>query len=343
MRYFRGSILFAVAAMGLATWVAYLSGGVEGALRALFIVSVLGVLEVSLSFENAVVDATVLRGMDAVWRRRFLTWGMLIGVFGMRVIFPLLIVAVLAQISPVAALSLAISEPNEYARVLQDAHISLSAFGGAFLAMVGLKHFVDAEKDVFWLSWLERPLSKMGRVPSVELGVVMVVLYGFSRQLSQADQLDFLVAGIAGLVTYIAVDGVGALLGDGGHGAGTAVRTGLAGFLYLETLDASFSFDGVIGALALTTNLLLIALGLGIGAMFMRSMCIFLVDKGTLTQYRYLESGAFWAILALSSVMFMQALVHVPEVLTGLIGAGFIGVALASSMRYNRRNPEAPS
>ena len=36
----------------------------------------------------------------------------------------------------------------------------------------------------------------------------------------------------------------------------------MAGFLYLELIDASFSFDGVIGAFAMTNNLFIIALGL---------------------------------------------------------------------------------
>jgi hypothetical protein len=343
MRYFRGSLVFTVLALGVATWLGSANGGGSGALRALFIVGVLGVLEVSLSFENAVVDATVLRGMSLVWRRRFLTWGMLIGVAGMRVVFPLVIVAVLARISPLAALSMAIGQPEEYARVLGDAHVSLSAFGGAFLAMVGLKHFVDAEKEVFWLRPVEEPMSKLGRMPSIELAVVLLLVYAISGALPETERLAFVTSGMMGLVVYIGVDGVGALLGDAGDATAGRVRTGLAAFLYLETLDASFSFDGVIGALALTTNLAFIALGLGIGAMFVRSLCIFLVEKGTLTEYRYLEAGAFWAILALAGVMFTQAVVHVPEVVTGLVGASFILVAFASSVRYKRKIREVPS
>ena len=85
-------------------------------------------------------------------------------------------------------------------------------------------------------------------------------------------------------------------------------RGGLGAFLYLEVLDASFSFDGVIGAFALTNNILLIAIGLGVGAMYVRSMTIMLVERGTLAQFRYLEHGAFYSIFALSIVMFLQSL-----------------------------------
>src|SRR3546814_2035768 len=62
---------------------------------------------------------------------------------------------------------------------------------------------------------------------------------------------------------------------------GQVAKAGFGAFLYLEVLDASFSFDGVIGAFALSNNLFIIAIGLGIGAMFVRSMTIFLVKQGT--------------------------------------------------------------
>src|SRR5690606_28965997 len=108
---------------------------------------------------------------------------------------------------------------------------------------------------------------------------------------------------------------------------------------YLEVLDASFSFDGVIGAFALTSNLFVIAIGLGVGAMYVRSMTIMLVEKGTLAQYRFLEHGAFYAILILSVIMYVQTIYHIPEVITGLGGAALIGVALWSSIRWRRKHP----
>ncbi|MSQ01305.1 MAG: DUF475 domain-containing protein [Myxococcales bacterium] len=340
-KYFSGSIAFTVLALAIAAWVGWESGGTGGAvLHTLFIVVVLGVLEVSLSFDNAVVNATVLRDMDAVWRRRFLTWGIAIAVFGMRVVFPLVIVAVIAQISPWAAVLMAATDPAQYARVLTSAHLTVSAFGGAFLAMVGLKHFVSHTRNEFWLSTIERPLNRLGKIEAVELALVMLVLLGVSRWLPSAGQLEFIVAGMFGLLCHIAVDGISALLEHSGdRTSGVVVRSGLGSFLYLEVLDASFSFDGVIGAFALSTNLIVIALGLGIGAMFVRSLTIWLVDEGTLTAYRYLEAGAFWAILALAVIMFLQPVVHIPEVVTGLIGAGFIGLAFANSVQYNRRPP----
>jgi hypothetical protein len=109
-------------------------------------------------------------------------------------------------------------------------------------------------------------------------------------------------------------------------------------FLYLEVLDASFSFDGVVGAFAITNNLFIIMIGLGIGAMFVRSLTIMLVEKGTLSEFRYLEHGAFYAIGILAIIMFANTIFHIPEVITGLIGAAFIGLSLWSSIRYNQKH-----
>jgi hypothetical protein len=341
LRYFTGS--FVVTALGLALAAALGwrdHGTIAAAGEALFICAVLGVLEVSLSFDNAVVNAKVLGDMDEVWRRRFITWGIAIAVFGMRLVFPLVIVAVVAGLGPIEAVTLAGTRPDEYARILTSAHVLVSAFGGAFLAMVGLKHFFDAEKEVHWLGLIERPLSRLGRLDMMEIGAVLGLMAAMSPFIVEHERVGFLVAGIGGLVTYILVDAVGAMLGgdedEEGEGAKAVVRTGAAAFLYLEVLDASFSFDGVIGAFALTTNLFLIAIGLGIGAMFVRSLTILLVDRGTLTEYRYLEHGAFYAITALAVIMFVKTIVEVPEAITGLIGAAFIAAAFWSSVRYNR-------
>ena len=123
--------------------------------------------------------------------------------------------------------------------------------------------------------------------------------------------------------------------------AGIAVRSGLGGFLYLNVLDASFSFDGVIGAFALSNNMVVIALGLSIGAFFVRSMTIMLVKKGTLAEYAYLEHGAFWAIIVLGGIMLASAKFHIPEAFTGLIGAILIALSLWWSVRRNRSLAEA--
>lgn len=338
--YFTGSfflsLIGAAAALGVGH---FYSGTWEGAFKALFLAFVLSVLEISLSFDNAVVNAIVLKKMTPLWQHRFLTWGIFIAVFVMRLVFPLLLVGVMGGIGPVEALVMAATRPDEYAAIMLSAHVSIAAYGGAFLFMVALKFFFDEEKEVHWIEWLEGPLSKLGKIDALEIGIVMVFLVLFSKFQVSEHQMEFLVSGVWGLVTYIIVDGIGAFLNlpsEEGGGQTDLHKASLGMFLYLEVLDASFSFDGVVGAFAITNNLFIIMIGLGIGAMFVRSLTIMLVDKGTLAEYRYLEHGAFYAIGALAIIMFAGTVQHIPEVFTGLLGAAMIGIALYFSMQHNR-------
>ncbi len=345
LQFYKFSLAFTALCLGIAVWYGWQStGSATATLGILWIVVVLSILEISLSFDNAVVNATVLRDMDPVWQQRFLTIGILIAVFGMRIVFPIAIVSIAAGIGPLAAVELSLGDPEEYERIVSSAHIGIAGFGGAFLAMVGLSFFFDHEKDVHWIGVIERSINRFSTVPAVEIGLVLGLVYGVSTLLSDAEALTFLTAGVLGLVTFIAVHALGAIIEQREtrkKAAGEIVRSGLGGFLYLEVLDASFSFDGVIGAFALSNNMIIIALGLSIGAMFVRSMTIHLVRTGTLAQYRYLEHGAFWAIIVLGVIMLLSARWHIPETITGLIGAVLIGLSLWWSVRFNRRQPDA--
>jgi len=345
LSYFKGSFLFTLACLLLAVAYGWMRlGTVAGTAEVVWIVLVLSVLEVSLSFDNAVVNAAVLKDMDPVWQKRFLTWGMLIAVFGMRIAFPLIIVAIAAGLGPVEALQLSLNEPARYEAVVSSAHVGIAGFGGAFLAMVGMRFFFDEEKDIHWIRWIEQRLSAVSTIRAVEIAVLVLALYGISLLLVEHEALVFVTAGMLGLVTFIAVEAVGTLLelSDSARAAGGAVvRSGLGGFIYLNVLDASFSFDGVIGAFALSNNMIIIALGLSIGAMFVRSMTIMLVQRGTLDEYRFLEHGAFWAIVALAAIMLLSVRFVISETVTGLIGAVLIVASLWWSVRYQRRHGAA--
>lgn len=329
--------------------------------------AILGVLEISLSFDNAVINASILQRMSLFWQRMFLTVGVLIAVFGMRLVFPLGIVWVTAGLDPVEALRLAMNPPANgaayfpdhspsYETLLNEAHPQIASFGGMFLLLLFL-NFMLSRHDVTWLSWIERPLARLGRLDQLSVVVAAGVLVLISEYLVDDDtRATILIAGLLGMITYIVVDGLGALFmqdqtdesgtPDGVHpevGPNPAtVAVGKAGFflfLYLEVLDASFSFDGVIGAFAITPDPILIALGLGlIGAMFVRSITIYLVRQGTLGQYRYLEHGAHWAIGALAVILLLSVRIHFNEVVTGLVGIAFISAALASSVWANHRD-----
>jgi hypothetical protein len=340
-KHFGGSLLFTLVGLILGGWYGWtLTGTIEGVLAMVWICAVLAVLEVSLSFDNAAVNASVLKDMDPVWQQRFLTWGIAIAVFGMRIVFPLVIVMIAAKLGPVEAMGLALNEPANYQRIVEGAHIGLMGFGGSFLGMVGLKYFFDSDKEVNWIEAIERPLAKVAEIEAIAIGLVLAATWATSTALAPADALTFIIAAIAGLLTYLAVEIINHVLEPPAPSTGDVAKAGFGAFLYLEVLDASFSFDGVIGAFALTNNLIIIAIGLGIGAMFVRSMTIFLVRKGTMSEYRYLEHGAFYAILALAVIMYLNTFAHIPEVVTGLIGAVLIGLAFWSSVRWNRANPD---
>ncbi|MCD9872649.1 DUF475 domain-containing protein [Streptomyces guryensis] len=351
---------FAITAVGLA--VAVLYGGWE----ALGIVAILSILEISLSFDNAVVNAGILKKMNAFWQKIFLTVGVLIAVFGMRLVFPVVIVAISAKMGPIQAVDLALNNKDRYQQLVTDAHPSIAAFGGMFLLMIFLD-FIFEDRDIQWLRWIERPLAKLGKVDMLSVCIALVVLlitsFTFATHAHQhggahVDKAQtVLISGIAGLITYMVVGGLSGYFEDKleeeeereHEEEEEAARTGkkrspvvLAGqaaffmFLYLEVLDASFSFDGVIGAFAITNDIVLMALGLGIGAMYVRSLTVYLVRQGTLDDYVYLEHGAHYAIGALAVILMVTIQYQINEVITGLVGVVLIAWSFWSSVRRNK-------
>jgi uncharacterized protein len=351
-RIFGFSLLLTVAALAL--------GYAHGGLNALFLLVVLAVLEVSLSFDNAIINAAVLTRMSPFWRQMFLTVGILIAVFGVRLVFPLLIVWATAGIHPVRAMELALDPPPHgalefpdgspsYEKLIISAHPQIAAFGGTFLLMLFLD-FVFHDRDIKWLKWIEVPFARIGRLGQVSVVVtgIALVLVGALLTHSSEERATVLTAGLLGLVTYLIVNGLSRAFRPSSIEAGTtdanpAVATGKAGlmlFLYLEVLDAAFSFDGVTGAFAITSDPIVIALGLGlVGSMFVRSITIYLVHQEALDRYVYLEHGAHWAIGVLAVIMLLSIdeRFQIPGVVTGSVGVVVIGAALSWSMLRNRR------
>ena len=337
MKYFTGSLVFTVVALALSAVVGHFYGG--GAMIVSYLISatLLAVLEVAVSLDNAVVNAGVLKDMDEVWRKRFLTWGMAIAVFGMRLVFPIAIVSVAGGIGPIQAIDLGLFKPTEYQALLKSVNTEVMAFGGTFLMMVFASHFINHEKEVHWIPALGPLLSKIGKHSTAKVFIPLVVIAIFASFLHGAEQTKFIMSAVWGAVTYLMVDGLSDLF-DVEDGAAAVGRTGLAGFMYLEVVDASFSFDGVIAAFAITDNFLIIMLGLSVGAMFVRSLTIMLVEKGTLSEFRYLEDGAFWGIGWLVFAMFAHV-VHIELGEATVAGGAAVAIALSvwHSVRANKR------
>ncbi|PZT74915.1 MULTISPECIES: DUF475 domain-containing protein [unclassified Streptomyces] len=351
---------FAITVAGLVA--AFFYGGWE----AFGVVAILSVLEISLSFDNAVVNAGILKKMSAFWQKIFLTIGVLIAVFGMRLVFPVVIVAVTASLNPIDAIDLSFNDPDQYKQLVTDAHPAIAAFGGMFLLMIFLD-FIFEERDIQWLRWIERPLAKLGKVDMLSVCVALIVLLIASLTVAtQAHQhggghadkaATVLLSGVAGLITYLIVGGLSGYFEDkleeeeereheaeeeakrSGKKVSAIALTGKAAFfmfLYLEVLDASFSFDGVIGAFAITNEIVLMALGLGVGAMYVRSLTVYLVRQGTLDDYVYLEHGAHYAIGALAVLLLVTIQYEINEIITGLIGVVLIAWSFWSSVRRNK-------
>ena len=355
MKHFGFSIFFTIVCLAISAYWGYTHGpeaGLKTMFTALSITAILAVMEVSLSFDNAVVNASVLRGWDHFWKMIFLTVGIIVAVFGMRLVFPIVIVAVTADMGMLEVVKMALNDPINYSEKLMAHHAEIAAFGGSFLLLVFLNFFLDEEKDTHWFRWLERRLANLANVPAMSVFLALIVLLIMAANVTEASRLVVTMAGIWGIVVYIGVQVLSHLLGgepevdehgnavmQDAHGATTGVvKAGLGGFIYLEVLDASFSFDGVIGAFAITSDVVIIMLGLAIGAMFVRSMTIYLVEKGTLDAYVFLEHGAHYAIGALAFIMIASGTgLHIPEVVTGLIGVAFIVWAVIASIQYSKR------
>ncbi|MFJ6750547.1 MULTISPECIES: DUF475 domain-containing protein [unclassified Streptomyces] len=353
---------FAITVLGLAL------AGVLWGWQGLAIVGILSILEISLSFDNAVINAGILRKMNAFWQKIFLTIGILIAVFGMRLVFPVVIVAITAKLGPIEAVDLAINDKAHYEELVTSAHPAIAAFGGMFLLLIFLD-FIFEERDYKWLAWIEKPLGKLGKLDTLSVIIALLVLLVSAMTVATDvahgggdKSATVLLSGVAGIITYLIVGGISGYfedkledeedaLDDATEGAaapakkngGSGAVVGLAGkaaffmFLYLEVIDASFSFDGVIGAFAITNDIFEMALGLGIGAMYIRSLTVYLVRKGTLDDYVYLEHGAHYAIGALAVILLVTIKYEINEVITGLVGIVLIALSFFSSVRRNKR------
>ena len=342
IEYFLGSYIVTIAGLiGAYFWGEHVHNGTGW--TCVFIAMVLGILEVSLSFDNAVVNAMKLEKMSHKWRMRFLTWGILIAAFGMRFLFPILVVSIFAKLSMLDVANIALTNADKYAYYLHQTHAPIVTFGGMFLIMLFLNYFFNHEKEVHWIKPIEYWLAHFDHIKGIEVIISLFMLLATQNFVPMEQKLHVMIAGISGIITYLMIDGFTHYLEKHEEmrlakcPAQAVGCTGLISFIYLELIDASFSLDGVLGAFALSKDIIIISIGLAIGAMFVRSLTIMLVEKKTLKQFLYLEHGAHWAIGALACLMLISTVKEIPEVVTGGIGLGFIVLAFISSIVHNKK------
>jgi len=353
-QYYYGPTIAALAIYGLfAVWAVFTHNLAE-----LQIVAVLAVFEVVLSFDNAIVNAKVLRRLDEDWQRYFLTVGIFVAVIGMRLIVPLATVSIGGHVNPVRAAVMAVADPREYAMYVQRAHLAVIVFGGIYLLQIILSFFLnaDAEGNATWLKPLEWPLGWLGMrvnprllVPACSLATVGLLTLRWPGHLTAV-----LVSGVSSVMLHQLVSELSARFEQHAEEAETAEDTSeqqaqrtlgridwvmLSLFLYLELQDATFSFDSVFGGFAFTLVVPLIMLGSGIGALYVRAMTIHIAQRGVLDEFQYLANGAYWAIGVLPFAMWFEW----PEYVPAVTSTSLIAAALLHSLYANRRGGSAVS
>lgn len=340
MKHFRESIIVAILGFIIAYfWAGHIEAGAE--LKTLFVVFFLSVLEVTLSFDNAVVNAVILDKMTPKWQHRFLTWGILIAVFGVRFLLPVLIVSIFSKLSILKTIDMALVDVTQYTHYLTLAHAPLVAFGGSFLLMVGLSYFIGQDNEYKWIKSIENIFSKM-KLKFINPILCLICVFLLSPFLNSDNKFSVILSGVVGIIAYEIIHWVSNLMEKSqAEKLANGVKTGgLMMFIYLETIDASFSLDGVLGSFAISKDIIIITIGLAIGAMFVRSLTLLLVEKRTLTKFVYLVSGAHFAIISLAIIMFISIFHEVPEIITGMIGLLFVGSSFISSLIENKKHPE---
>ena len=315
----------------LALVATYLWGGIG----AMFTTLLLIVLEVTLSFDNAVVNAAVLRRMTPQWQERFITWGIPISVIFTRALLPVLIVAAAIGASPVFVAHLAVVDPAQYGILLAQAHTAIASFGGMFLLLVALSYFIDDKKNTHWLHSIEKFLARWGEMYALEIAIALVLLLLCAWAVAPGDRTTVLAAGVIGIAIFILVRSISSIFEVETEMSPSGVRherAALALFIYLNILDAAFSLDSVVGAFVLTAALPVIVIGLGVGAYAVRSLTLTMVHHRVLDTLAYIEHGAHWAILWLAVAMLAGLFMYVPEPVTGFVGLFFVGLAYRSSL-----------
>ena len=322
-------LLKAFLAPVIVTLLGLLLVGAWGGPRAFSIAALLIVLEVTLSFDNAVVNAKILRQQSEIWQQRFLTWGILISVVLTRAFLPIAIVALSTGTSIWLISQIAWNDPKQYAELLHGSHYIIASFGGIFLTLVGLRYFFNKEKEVHWIHSVEHRLAQWGAIESVVIGLALLTLFVIALLVPE-HRTEILFSGLAGVLIFVVLQGI-----ISAFGAETMQvhHTGFVLFAYLNILDAAFSLDSVVGAFALSTQLPVIIVGLGVGAYFVRSLTVYMVRHQVLEKLAYIEHGAHWAILGLAGAMLASMFIDLPEPITGLIGLTLVSFAYISSIR----------
>jgi uncharacterized protein len=293
------------------------------------------VFEVVNSVDNAIVNACVLKTMGVLWRKRFLLIGIFTSVFLVRFILPLIIVWVSVPNISGSELFLAFIGQSETAyNAIEMSKPIILMFGGVFLLYLYFHWlFLEQKEPLF----IERYLKQKHGVWFFAFAAIILVIIMY---LSQASPLMMLAAAI-GSATFFILYGLKQTAEESERNIvrGSSGMSDMSKFVYLEVLDMTFSFDGVIGAFAFTLNLILILIGIGVGAIVVRQLTIKGID--TIAKYRYLKNGALTSIGFLGLFMVLEAFnIELPTILPIIITFLLVGIAFYVSRRHLNKTPQ---
>lgn len=289
------------------------------------------VFEVVNSIDNAIVNAHVLRTVSARARRWFLVYGILSAVVVVRGVLPFLIVWLsVPELSFFQAIGATFGGDESVREIVESKKFIVLMGGGIFLALLYLHWLFLEKKEPFYIP--EKLIKPHYGIWFFGFTAVLLVVLLY---LSRDNPIMMLSAAIGNAVFFI-IYGFKEQAEKKEHELHGANLSDLSKLLYLEILDTTFSFDGVLGAFAFTTNVALILIGNGIGALVVRDITIRGIDH--VAKYKWLKNGAMTSIGFLGVFMMIEAFgIELPEWIPTLITLALVGIAFEASHRHIRR------
>jgi hypothetical protein len=269
-----------------------------GIAYAVLVVVGLITFETVASIDNAIINADILSAMGIWARRWFLTWGVIIAVFGIRGVLPWFIIWFsIPSLGPIGALTAIIFDDSIAVEAIETNAPFFLLAGGIFMIFLFLHWLMIEEKNCVVPG--ERTMSRLGSWFYV---IVAVILFAICYVTAQIDT-HLAAAVVGGSAIFFIVQGFRLFAGNKSVEleTGTSKKSDLGKLMLLEVIDATFSIDGVIGAFAFTVCVLLILIGNGVGAIIMRELTIRNIDN--IKKYAYLKNGAMYSICTLGLIM----------------------------------------
>ena len=301
---------------------------------AILTIAGLVLFETITSIDNAIINAEVLNTLGAKAKRWFLTWGMFISVFLIRLMLPWLIVWLAnPSLGLIGALTATFSADPAVVQEIEESTKILLIGGGTFLVLL-------------FFSWLFLDTKYYGL--SVEkyiaskavwfYAVVSILLVGIVWFALGVDPMMTLAACIGSMAFFI-VHGFRQNAEEQERRMLGGDMSDMSKLFYLEVVDATFSIDSVVGAFAFTISVPLIMIGCGIGALIVRKITV--SNTETVKKYHYLKNGAMYSVFFLGSIMILDSFgVPIPAWVSPVITFATVGYFFWKSVKEIKNTSE---